>query len=256
MFTITEGAAISRKALVGIAVTPRGKGEVTERWKGVAHSELADTVVDRVENAGFKIKSERWGTAMNNAALYGTLDLLPLPEMKIELPRGVGLSLGLRHSNNGRHALTFFAGVRVFVCSNGMISERFTPGERKRHTMNLNLSDTVDAGLVQFADGARANLAAEIKALQGMDYTNELKVHNVLCRTGAEGLVPWSQLGKVEQAWRTPPHPEFKDRNGWSLYNAFTEVAKSFSPTNQARAIGGLRGIFQEVARDARFKSN
>jgi len=256
MFTITEGTAISRKALVGIPVTSRAKGEVTDRWKGLRHSELADTVVDRVENAGFKIKGERWATAMDNAALYGSLDLLPAPEMKIEVPKGVGLSLGLRHSNNGRYALTFFAGARVFVCSNGMISEQFTPGDRKRHTMNLNLQDTIDAGLVQFADGARDSLAKEIKALQGMDYSSELKVHHVLCRTGALGLVPWSQLGKVEAAWRTPPHPEFKPRNGWSLYNAFTEVAKSFSPANQAKSISGIRTVFQEAARDARFRSN
>lgn len=256
MFTIKEGSVISRKALVGIGITTRAKTEVTDRWKGLRHSDLADALVERTENAGFKIKSERWATAMDNAALYGTLDLAPAPEMKIEIPRGVGLSLGVRHSNNGRYALTFFAGARVFVCSNGMISETFTPGEKKRHTMNLDLAATIDAGLVQFTDGARANLAKEIKALEGMDYSSELKVHHVLCTAGAKGVVPWSQIGKVEAAWRTPPHPEFKPRNGWSFYNAFTEVAKEFSPVNQAKAISGIRGIFQDAARDARFRSN
>lgn len=255
MFTIKDGMAVTRKALVGIGIPSRG-GEVTDRWKGVRHSDLADLLVDRAENAGYKVVSDRWATAMDDAALYGTLDLLPSPSMKIEIPRGVGLSLGVRHSNNGRYALTFFAGARVFVCANGMISEIFTPGDRKRHTMNLDLASTIDAGLVQFADGARAGLAKEVKALQGMDYSSELKVHHLLCKAGSSGAVPWSQIGKVESAWKTPPHPEFKPRNGWSLYNAFTEVAKAFSPVNQASAISGVRGIFQEVARDARFRSN
>lgn len=255
MFTIKDGVAVTRKALVGIALTPRGKGEVTDRWKGVRHAELSDMMVDRTEAAGFKVTSERWATAMDDAALYGTLDLLPSPEMKIEVPKGIGLSLGVRHSNNGRYALTFFAGARVFVCSNGMISETYTPGDRKRHTVNLDLAGTIDAGLVQFADGARAGLAKEVKALQGMDYSSELKAHHLFCKAGASGAVPWSQLGKVETAWRNPPHPEFKPRNGWSIYNAFTEVAKAFSPVNQASAISGVRSIIQEVAR-AGFRFN
>jgi hypothetical protein len=30
----------------------------------------------------------------------------------------------------------------------------------------------------------------------------------------------------VLEEWRRPKHPEFADRNAWSLFNAFTEVQK------------------------------
>lgn len=247
MFTF-KGGTLTRSALLEIPIARRGKGEVTSRWKGIQHGELADALIDRVENAGFKVKAERWGTVMDGAGLFGTLDLLPGPDLKIEVPKGVELSLGVRHSNNSRYALSFFAGAKVLVCANGMISNVFTPGDRKRHTVNLSLQDTIDEGLITFGEHARVSLGREIKSMQDMDFSSTLKAHHFICEAGARGIVPWSQLGKVEKAWRTPPHPEFKPRTGWSLYNAVTEVAKDFAPVGQAEAINGTRILLSDIA--------
>ena len=255
MFTFNEGATATRKVLDRIPISVRDKGEITSRWKGIQHGELADTLVDRAENMGFKVKAEAWSTVMDGAGMFGTLVLAPTPQLKIEVPKGVGLALGVRHSNNGRYALSFFAGARVLVCANGMISNVFTPGDRKRHTVNLSLQETIDEGLTSFGEHARKSLGREIGIMRGMDYGSPLKVHHLLCEAGARGIVPWSQLGKVDKAWRTPPHSEFKPRNGWSLYNAFTEVAKSFAPVGQAEAINGVRILLSEVAKSG-YKFN
>jgi hypothetical protein len=248
MFAIADKARISRGQLSRITITKRDKEEITDRWKGIRHGQLVDTLSERLNNAGFRIKDQRFSTCMDGAGLYGAFDLLPTKDLKVNIPKGVGLSLGFRHSNNGRYALQFFAGVKVFVCSNGMISDVFEPGDRKRHTKNLILSEVIDEGLETFGEAAKRGISKEITSLQGMDMKSELKVHHILCRAGATGVMPWSQIGKVEQAWRTPPHPEFKPRNGWSLYNAFTEVAKSFSAVNQAETLNGARLLLREVA--------
>jgi hypothetical protein len=257
MFTLKDGIAMKRSTLDKIAV-PARKGIVSDRWRGIQHGELADTIIERAEAMGLRVKSERWATLMDGAGLIGTLDIAPTPSLKISLPPGVGLSLGIRHSNNGRYALTFLAGARVFVCSNGMISEIFTPADRRKHTTGVVLSDTIDEGLKHFAEGARTVLGREIGALQGMhlDSKDDLKAHHLLVLAGQRGLCPWSQLGKVEKLWRTPPHPEFKARNAWSFYNAFTEVAKEFSPACQIETIHGVRGLLQESARAGLFRNN
>lgn len=44
------------------------------------------------------------------------------------------------------------------------------------------------------------------------------------------GVLPASRLPKVLAAWDRPTHPDFTARTAWSLYNAFTELAKSRSP--------------------------
>ncbi len=60
---------------------------------------------------------------------------------------------------------------------------------------------------------------------------------------GRRQLFPWSKLGKVEKAWREPPHPEFRERNGWSLYNAFTETSKEFPMRKEMKSCDQIRRL-------------
>ena len=44
--------------------------------------------------------------------------------------------------------------------------------------------------------------------------------------------------------WRKPEHEEFCGRNGWSLWNAFTEVFKTVNPHTALRRGEALHGLF------------
>ena len=54
------------------------------------------------------------------------------------------------------------------------------------------------------------------------------------------GVINSSDIIPVLNEFRTPQHEEFADKNRWSLYNSFTEVAKKYTP---ARANQFYRGI-------------
>jgi len=41
-----------------------------------------------------------------------------------------------------------------------------------------------------------------------------------------------------------PSHVEFEPRTAWSLFNAFTEIAKGASPATQMSGTLGLTGLF------------
>ena len=73
-------------------------------------------------------------------------------------------------------------------------------------------------------------------------------VDHALVEAGRRRLFPWSKLGRVERLWREPPHPEFRERTGWSLLNAFTDVAKRFSMAREMRVIDDLRRLVLECA--------
>lgn len=62
---------------------------------------------------------------------------------------------------------------------------------------------------------------------------------------GRREVLPWSQLGKVEEQWRRPDHSAFRGRNAWSLYNAFTEVAKGRSASGQLSSLRKLVRLFE-----------
>ena len=47
----------------------------------------------------------------------------------------------------------------------------------------------------------------------------------------------------VVQEWREPSHSEFRPRNLWSLFNAFTEVYKTQSPMLTLARSEALHGL-------------
>ena len=49
---------------------------------------------------------------------------------------------------------------------------------------------------------------------------------------------------KVLGEWRKPPHEEFRPRNAWSLFNAFTEAQKGLNPNALIARTQALHGLF------------
>ena len=71
----------------------------------------------------------------------------------------------------------------------------------------------------------RANHGQRIEAYKDHGLTTT-EAHDLLVKAlDARAILP-TKLPKVLAEYRDPKHPEFKDRNLWSLYNAFTEVSK------------------------------
>ena len=60
------------------------------------------------------------------------------------------------------------------------------------------------------------------------------------------GAINSSDIVPIVREYEEPHHPEFAERNRWSLYNAFTETAKKYTPPRADvcyRRLGGLFGL-------------
>jgi hypothetical protein len=84
----------------------------TETWFPVSHDTCVSTVQRSLTDAGFEIRSLRFGLARNDARLFATVDLAS------PLATGVSLAVGIRNSLDKSLPLGFVAGNRVFVCDN------------------------------------------------------------------------------------------------------------------------------------------
>jgi hypothetical protein len=65
----------------------------------------------------------------------------------------------------------------------------------------------------------------------------------LLMQAGRKGLMPWSRIGMVDKEYREPRFGQFKKRNAWSLYNAFTYVVQKSPPHHQIPAINAFRQV-------------
>ena len=90
------------------------------RWRPIQHGELALTLLTEAERQGLRVSRHRWvATGPELTELYGSVDFAGAPGL--EMPDGVAFSVGVRHSNAGRHALSLVTGGRVMVCTNGLL---------------------------------------------------------------------------------------------------------------------------------------
>ena len=209
------------------------------RWQPIQHGELAYALLEEAEDLGLRVARDRWvATGPGLTELYGSIDFHR--SASLEIPEDIRFSIGVRHSNAGRYALNLVTGGHVIVCTNGLLM-----GERvlcRRHTDDLDLRETVRGG-IRAAIAEMGELGTWVRRLKRTDMTDEHA--DLVMMTGArQRVLPWSALRHVDLAWRRPPHEDFAPRTAWSLYNAFTEVARDRPPEVQLKALRGLRTLF------------
>ena len=207
--------------------------EATETWRPLAHDAFVDMVQDELENFGLRVQNEAHGvTNLKNPGNPG--NYFGLLEVK-----GDGftyderaLVVGLRNSHLKRFGAQLVIGDKVFVCDNLCFSGEIGVGHK--HTKNI-MDDKI---------GIRPRLVEAISNLLIVGKRQEVRYDQykskqmdsglaevIMIDALREGVVTSTQLPKVVQQWDTPDHEEFaKHKNGWRLFNGFTEALKGTSP--------------------------
>jgi hypothetical protein len=206
-------------------------------WKGLAHGELVDTILDDVALRGWTVTGSAWSLDRDGADLSGAFDLDTHGE--IEMPHGVDLGLGIMTSNARRRALRIYCGGRVAVCNNGLAT-----GEeilRKRHTTRTDFTAEIEAAIDKFALSAKslADTVARLKSTK----LSQVGVNDLIEEAGARKLIAPSRLWNVSREYYRPSHAEHgvgSNRSAWTLVNAFTEVSKKTPPSRQMPSIHGF----------------
>ena len=129
--------------------------------------------------------------------------------------------VGIINSNDGSMSAKLFTGTRVMVCANGQWSGEVVLS--RKHTRNAGYD--INKGLRDFVfelEDTRRDTFASFERLKEYDFHSKSEVHDFIVETCKRGILPWQHAPKVLDHWDTPEHDEFKDRNGYSLFNAYT----------------------------------
>jgi len=209
----------------------------SDRWKGIQHGELVETIHKQLDSRGIKINEEGWYTSGNNdGRLNGSMQL-DIPG--IEAEEGTAFSLGVQHSNLGDHALKFAVGEKIFICQNGMVIGDYAV--KRRHTIGVDLPSIISNGLDRYMEKVQ-EIPGVVKNMKEKEL-NETSVNRILMTAGRERIMPWSRIGQVDREYHKPTFKEFEQKNAWGLYNAFTYVTQKCPPHNQINSMGKFRHI-------------
>lgn len=209
-----KGTVVDRNGLANIP-TPDPVG----RWFPVPHMTLVTELEKALQPHNMHIVAETFKLDKGGQRMFGMLQVGNCKDTG-----DFGFAVGLRNAHNKMLRAGLAVGMGVGVCSNLSFRGEIVIG--RKHTTEI-LSD-----LPLLMTGAISKLAEKwdkqgkiVAAYKGVDISIT-QGRDLLINCAKAEVFPRTQLLDVIDEWETPHHPEFKDRNLWSLFNSVTEHLK------------------------------
>ena len=234
-----------------------------ESWRPLPH----DTFITMIERAfsqqGFEISEpvhyrakSRDNGKINDLPEYGRfLSMYGISHPQLASISGVTWECAFLNSYDMTSSAKSVMARRVMVCTNGCFfgSGEETAGFRRKHTKGIDkdreghfqtLNDLITesiGGLLRQAEGEEQR----ILRWQNMECSND-DARYVAVEAAKQGVIGAAAVLRVLKHWETPEHPEFRDRNVWSLENAFTSNDRGQNLYSQGARMSRLDGIIND----------
>jgi hypothetical protein len=220
---------VSRDQLYSIP-TP----EPTATWRPVPHGQIADLVVNEATRRGMLVTGEDYGLNPTGSKLFGVLRFHPEghPEH--------GRALGLRNSHDKSLAVGLTVGMSIMCCDNLAFGGDVVI--HRKHTIRIDI-DTLVPQAFDALEAQYEVLEMGIARLKSQ-WITEAEGRLTAVRAAMLGAINSSDIVPVIQEFEEPRHPEFVERNRWSLYNSFTEIAKKYTPARADLCYRRLGDVF------------
>ena len=219
---------VTREEVLG-AKTP----DPTDTHFPIPHGTLIRLMEDKLPDYGLEIKQEAHGMREDGSNYFGMFQVAGGDGASLN--SDFSLVIGLRNSHIKKFAAGLCCGAGVFVCDNLSFSGEAEIGRKHtRYIMNdlpLRMSNCM-ARLMN----ARNTQEERIAAYKQYEVSNKEADH-LVCEAYRADAIKKTNIADVLEQWRTPAHPEFKDRNAWSLFNGFTEVYKGANSASKALGV-------------------
>jgi hypothetical protein len=209
----------------------------TATWKPIRHSELIEQLDSALHAQGFHIWCEQFAVQHHDHRLFGVLDLNTTTDE-------FRAALGVRASNDKTFAIQLAVGLRVLVCDNLAFQGDLIALTRK-HTTGLDLPAELTAAIARCVDHFD-RYTTEVRNLRDTEMS-DTRAKAVMHDAFVYRLLPLRLLPAVAQEYFRPSYTNFTERTAWSLYNAFTHVAKTLPDGPRFRALLELGRLFNRL---------
>ena len=231
-----------------------------ETWRPLPHGSYANMGEQAFDRHGFTISEplhyrgpSRGTVKIKDLPKYGRfLSLYGIAHPGLPDIDGLTWEGGFGNSYDMTIALGAGLGERVKCCSNGQYMGS-TCGFKRKHTSGIDanregvfqhvydLVDSAVGGLLIQAEG-RANQIDRFKRT-GCEDTD---ARFVIMEAAKRGVIGAAATMRVLEHWESPEHPEFKDRNVWSLNNAFTSNDRGRNMMTQGDRFNKLNAVLND----------
>ena len=230
--------AAAQQDLAALPVPP-----ATETWQPVSHEAFDCLIREAIEDAGIQVHQVEYGLSKPTEEGYRHRLFGIYHTRNDILPGEARATIGFRNSTDQSLSAGLVYGSKIFVCDNLAFAGQFVI--KRRHTRRIldDLPVLVRQGIAHFEAhvGAQKELFERLKQAAIVN----THAHDLLVRAAAAGVISFAGIRKVRKEWIAPSHEAFRARTAWSLYNAFTEVAKAYEPISRSQRTLALTALFR-----------
>ena len=223
-------------------MTKKRNGEVGREvisWLPISHASLIDTFKEQMEAAKPKltIEKEYLTLARDGQRFFGLFQVSGVSRANSDR---IGTVVGLRNSIDKSFPAAICAGDAPFVCTNLIFSNEIKLGRKHTAFIMQDLPQLISRALGMLGTHW-ANQDARIATYRSHLLT-DAEAHDLIIRAHRVGAIPKTLIADTADQWHNPEHDEFAERNGYSLYNAFTNVLRGNIAALNARS-DALHGV-------------
>ena len=197
-----------------------------DRFVPMAHQDLYDRTVRNLSMLNYEPVKPQFLVDHTKQKFVATFGIKRNEYAHDSLPQDFAnddyqFEVGVINSNDGSMSAKIFTGTRVFVCANGQWSGEVQLS--RKHTRNAGFD--INRALRDFVfelEDTRRETFASFDQLKEYDFSSKSEVHDFVVESCNQKILPWQHAPKVLEHWNNPEHHEFKDRNGYCLFNAYT----------------------------------
>jgi len=210
----------------------------TDTWYPLAHRDLVTEVEGQLEDAGFTLDAESHALSHAGARYFGVFEV-SIPDRP---EQEHGWVVGIRNSHDKTYPAGLVAGSHVLCCDNLSFTGEVRISRKHTKFAVRDLRHLTSRAVGQLGDRFQ-KLDERIMAYRERPLTNP-KAHDLIIKAIDCRAITTTQVPQVLQEWREPSHDEFRPRNAWSLFNAFTEAHKGINPQTIIARGQALHGLF------------
>lgn len=231
-----------------------------ESWRPLPHKWAIDTIEAEFRAAGFEHSEglhyrarSRGNEKIKDLPEHGRfLSMYGLKHHNLPAIPGMRWEAGLMNSYDMTKSLQGFLGNRINVCSNGMVMGA-TDQFKRKHTKGIDvdreghfeqirkLIRNVVGSLIPKAEAQ----VHRFDMFKDIECSNK-QARDIIIEAAKKDVIGAAAVMRVLKHWEEPEHPEFKDRNLWSLFNAFTSNDRGRNIMTQADRFSHLDDIIDD----------
>lgn len=217
------------------------------RHKPIHPAEIVETVQDRAKTFGLSVTKQELAINPKKTKVVGTIDFTRPDWVQGggEELRGGVISFGT--SVDQSSSLWMTGGVRIFLCTNLMLSELDVITLRRKHTTGMDIIPQIDT-MVEKAGGQVDEAAERIEREDGIAIDERMAFRIVGEMLIRRVLASASATRDGMGLWLDPKTEDVEPRTLWGLHQAYTRQVQKLPPAVVVAASMAVGAYFWQLA--------